>query len=295
VSFRWGLNPYRGCFHGCAYCYARPSHEFLGWGAGTDFDRRLVVKTNAPELLAAHFERPAWTGEPVTLSGVTDPYQPLEASYELTRRCLEVCLAYRNPVRLITKGVLVRRDLELLAELSRATQVRVYLSLPFLDPIAAAAMEPSVAPPEARLEALAALSGAGVPTGLSLAPIVPGLNEQDVPELLRRAREGGAGRAFMTMLRLPGATADVFVERLAEALPLAADKVLAAVRDQRGGALHETRFGHRMVGTGPRWAALQTLFTTRCRQLGLEVSMGDDEPGEPTFRRPSAQGTLFPT
>jgi DNA repair photolyase len=295
IPFRWSLNPYRGCFHACAYCYARPTHELLGWGAGTDFDRRIVVKTNVAELLAQRFEQRSWTGEAVTMCGVTDPYQPLEANYELTRRCLEVFRDYRNPLCIITKGVLVRRDLDLLAEIASVTALHVDFSIPFADAGIAAALEPSVASPDQRFAAMAALSAAGIRTGLSLAPIVPGVNESDVPRQLERAAEAGARSAFLTLLRLPGAVAGVFEQRLREALPLRAERVLSGIRDVRDGALHRSGFGQRMTGTGPRWEALERLFSAHCRRLGLESSLGPAVPDAATFRRPGRTDTLFPT
>lgn len=288
VPFRWGLNPYRGCQHGCAYCYARTTHQYLGWGAGTDFERRLVAKVNAPELLARAFERAGWRGERVALSGVTDPYQPHEASYGLTRRCLEVCLRYRNPVVVVTKGALVRRDADLLAELSRVAQARVYLSIAFTDEHLARALEPDAPPIARRLETLAALARAGVPCGVSVSPLIPGLNDADVAPVLERAARAGARHAFSVLLRLPAQVEEVFLARLRDALPARARRVEAAIRELRGGRLNESRFGHRTRGRGPRWDALSDLFTMQSRRLGLAT---EREPAAPTtFRRP---GELF--
>ncbi len=292
VPFRWSVNPYRGCYHACAYCYARTTHQYLGWGAGTDFDRRIVVKTNAAELLRKHFDKPSWKGDPITFSGVTDCYQPLEASYELTRRCLEVALAYRNPVNVITKGALVRRDVDLLAELARVTRVEVFMSVPFADDRMAALIEPTASAPSARLEALRILADAGVPTGVAVAPVIPGLNDSELPEVLERAAAAGARRAFTNCLRLSGEVRDVFLERVREALPLRAEKILSAVRDVRGGRLNESRIGRRMEGAGPRWDAVAAVFAAHCRRLGLVPSQ-DEITGPPTFRRPSGQRGLF--
>ena len=288
IPFRWGLNPYRGCQHGCAYCYARPTHQYLGWGAGTDFERRLVAKVNAPELLARAFERPGWRGERIAISGVTDPYQPLEATYELTRRCLEVCLSYRNPVVIVTKGALVMRDAALLAELARVADVRVYLSIAFADERVARALEPDASPLRRRLDALCALARAGVPTGVSVSPLIPGLNDADVAPVLARAAEAGARHAFCVLLRLPAEVEDVFLARLAQALPERARRVQAAIRELRGGRLNESRFGRRTRGIGPRWAALEDLFALQCRRLGLDAER--HAPARTTFRRP---GELF--
>jgi len=296
VGFRWSLNPYRGCQNGCAYCYARPSHQYLGFGAGTDFERRIVVKTNAPEALRRTLEKRSWKGESIALSGNTDCYQPLEASYRLTRRCLEILADYGNPACVITKGILVRRDVDVLARLSREASVRVHVSIPFASDRVARAIEPGVAAPVRRFEAMKALSDAGVPVGIALAPLIPGLNDSDVPELLRRAKEAGATSAFMTMVRLSGEVLPVFTERLRAAFPDRAEKVLSQIRDVRGGSLNDTTFHDRMHGRGPRWDAIEDLFRVHVRRLGLEREDREERPL--TFHRPPAdrtagQGTLF--
>jgi DNA repair photolyase len=297
IPFRWSLNPYRGCFHACAYCYARPGHETLGWGAGTDFDRKIVVKVNAAERLRATFERRSWRGEPIAFSGMTDCYQPLEAAYGLTRACLEVCLEYRNPVQIITKGALIQRDEDLLAALARDASVSVSLSIPFLDDASSRAIEPGASLPGRRFEAMRTLAKAGVRVGVAVAPIIPGLNESTVPEVLARAADAGAQFAFPIMLRLPSSCERVFFERLVDALPGSAAKVERAIRDMRGGALNDPRFGGRMAGHGPRWKSIESLFRLQCRKLDL--SIGEHEvvaEGATTFRRPrveSAQGELF--
>jgi len=292
LPFRWSLNPYRGCQHACAYCYARPTHQYLGLGAGTDFDRILVVKHNLPALLERELASPRWTGEPVTFSGVTDAYQPLEARYELTRRCLEVCARRANPVSIVTKGVLVRRDAELLAELARTAGARVFVSIPFAEPEFARKLEPGAPSPAERLETLAQLARAGVPTGLALAPLVPGLSEQGLAELVAAAARAGAGHAFSVLLRLPAEVLTVFQRRLEEQLPGRAAAVLGALREMRGGHLQEARFGLRMRGEGVRYRALDELVTVLCRKQGL-VRGGD--VGLENARLPSRprQGSLF--
>ncbi|HEX6885285.1 MAG TPA: PA0069 family radical SAM protein [Planctomycetota bacterium] len=292
IPFRWSVNPYRGCQHACAYCYARPTHQYLGLGAGTDFDRRIVVKTNVAERLAHELARPGWRGEPITFSGVTDPYQPLEARYGLTRRCLEVALARRNPVAIITKSALVRRDVDLLAELVRRADARVFLSIPFADPEMARAIEPGTPTPAERFETLRALSDAGIPTGIALAPIVPRLNDADLPAQLERARAAGARAAFFLLLRLPAEVLDVFRERLVEAYPERAEAVLAALAEMRGGKLRESRFGERMRGHGPRYQLLEDLFRLHCRRLGLETG-GDERLATTQPRARGGQGLLF--
>jgi DNA repair photolyase len=295
LSFRFSINPYRGCIHACAYCYARPSHQVLGWGAGTDFDRKIVVKTNAPELLRAELMRPAWQGDTLMFSGIVDCYQPLEASYALTRRCLEVCLAFCNPVSIITKGALVRRDTALLGDLVRRARARVHFSIPFADDAVARKIEPYASRSSLRFEAMRALSDAGVPTGISVSPLILGLNDSDVPELLERARSCGAEVAFMIPLRLPREVLPVFDERLDAAFPERAAKVRRGIQEVRGGKMNESAFGARFQGIGARWEAVQRLFEVNCQRLGLRTArdVGKGEEPATTFRRPSRQGTLF--
>lgn len=296
VPFRWGVNPYRGCQHACAYCYARPGHEYLGFGAGTDFDSKIVVKRNAPELLEAALTRRGWQREWIAFSGVTDPYQPLEANYGLTRRCLEVCLRRENPVGLITKSALVRRDADLLAAIQERSGARVHLSIPFLNPERARAMEPWAPTPAMRLETLRVLRAAGVPVGVSLSPLIPGLNDDEIPAILEAAAAAGATSAFMILLRLPGAARGVFEERLRLAFPARAERVLSAVEDSRAGmdSAERASFGGRMGGRGPRWEALWGLFELTCKRLGLACREHDPAmdlaPSPPSKSR---QGELF--
>lgn len=301
IGFRWSLNPYRGCFHACAYCYARPTHQYLDLGAGTDFERKLVVKINAPELLHQTFLKKSWQGEVLVFSGVTDCYQPLEAHYGITRRCLEVCREFRNPVSMITKGALIRRDVELLAALARESRLHVCLSIAFVDEDLSRALEPNVPLPRARFEALRALSEAGIPTGVAVAPIIPGVNDHQIAEVLQRAAEAGATSAFMTLLRLPAEVKPVFLQRLHEALPLRSKKVEHALLEMRGGKLNQCEFGARMRGSGERWQAVTRLFEVSCKRYGLgcyeERGIGrergvHDAEGTP-FRRPNETRSLF--
>jgi DNA repair photolyase len=297
LGFRWSLNPYRGCYHGCAYCYARPTHAYLDLGAGTDFERRIAVKVNAAALLREAFERPTWRGEVVAFSGVTDCYQPLEAAYRVTRACLEVCLAYRNPVGIVTKGAqLLLRDLDLLVALASEARCTVTVSVPFADDDLGRLLEPWAPPVSRRFEAVAALARAGLRVGVNVAPLIPGLSDASMPAVLARAAAAGASYAGMTPLRLPAEVAPVFFARLSAALPEArVRKVRAAVLELRGGRLNDPRFGHRMAGHGPRWAATERLFATLCRRHGLETtSPAGWALGAPdTFRRPRAQLGLF--
>jgi DNA repair photolyase len=293
IPFRHSVNPYRGCFHGCAYCFARPTHQYLGFGAGTDFERKIVVKTNAVALLREAFLHPRWQGDPLAISGVTDCYQPLEASYRLTRGLLEVCREFRNPVGIVTKGALVERDLDVLVALAAVTSVRVFLSIPFADDAMGRAIEPYAASITRRFEVLRALSSAGIVTGVSVSPVIPGLSDDQIPEILERAREAGAKSAFMVMLRLPAEVRPVFLERLHEAVPLRAGKVISAIEQSRGGKLYDPRFGARMRGQGPRWAAIEALFEMHRRRLGFGDEQGRVAEEPSTFRRPTAQQELF--
>jgi DNA repair photolyase len=294
VGFRFSVNPYRGCFHACAYCYARPTHQYLDWGAGTDFDRKIVVKVNAPELLRKEMMRRAWMGDTLVFSGVTDCYQPLEAVYEITRRCLEVCAEFRNPVGIVTKGALVRRDADLLAALARESEAMVYVSVPFADDAAGRAIEPNASLPSQRLETIARLSRAGIRTGVAIAPIIPGLNDSDIAAVLARARAAGAVSAFLTLLRLPAEVLPVFGERLSEAFPDRAARVWSSLEQARGGKRNESRFGARMEGVGPRWEAIEGLFEIECRRLGFNREPQEEKRRASAFRRPGpAQRRLF--
>ena len=295
IGFRFSINPYRGCQHACAYCYARPSHQYWGFGAGTDFEREIIVKVNAKELLLEAFERPSWKGESITFSGNTDCYQPLEGRYKLTQGLLEICLQYRNPVAIITKSALITRDIDLLAELARRARLRVFVSIPFADDAGGRAIEPGAAAIHRRFEALEALSSAGIETGVAIAPVMPGLNDEDIPEVLARAKAAGARHAFCTLLRLPAEVGPVFLSRIREALPLRADKIEHAVREMRGGELYDARWGERMRGQGPRWQTIETLFHLQCKRLGFGERRMEPaaEPEATTFERPSAQLKLF--
>ena len=274
-------------------CFARPSHKYLGFGAGTDFERRIVAKVNAPEALRRDFLRPSWKGDLVALSGNTDCYQPLEASYRLTRGCLEVFREFRNPVVIITKGLLVRRDVDVLSDLAKVARVSVHVSIPFLDDAMAKALEPGAAAPVRRFEAMKALADAGVPVGISLAPIIPGMNDPQIPELLQRAKDAGATSAFYTLLRLPAEVLPVFTERLTAAFPDRVSKVVSQVKDVRGGKMYDARFGERMHGHGPRWDAIVDLFRVHAKRLGLDREAANDLVPS-TFRRPEEPLPLFP-
>jgi len=294
LGFKFSINPYRGCLHGCAYCYARPTHEYLGFGAGADFERKIVVKPRAAALLRDAFDKPSWQGELILFSGNTDCYQPLESSYGLTRACLEVCAEYRNPLHVITKAALVERDADLLAELAAHGAASVTITIPFWDPAIARALEPLVPPPKRRIETVRRLTAKGIPVSVNIAPLIPGLSDRDIVHVLEAAHEAGAVSAAMIPLRLPGSVEPVFVERLREALPLTAEKVLARVREMRGGKLNDPRFGSRMHGDGPYIDAVRLLFDQTARRLGLGTREMDltKEQSRPvtTFRRPTDKG-----
>jgi DNA repair photolyase len=285
IGFKWSVNPYRGCFHACAYCYARPTHEYLGLGAGTDFDRKITVKPDAPGLLRQAFERKSWQGELIVFSGVTDCYQPLEASYRLTRGCLEVCAEYKNPVGIITKAPLIERDLDLLQELARVARVGVTVSIPIWDRAHAHAIEPYVATPQRRMKTIERLAAAGIDVGVNIAPIIPGLSDADVPQILEAAHAAGARRAGYVFLRLPGSVAQVFEERIRLALPLRAGRVLNLVREARGGKLYDSRFGVRGRGEGNYAEATRALFDQTARRLGMNQDCHGPGAGD-TFQRP---------
>jgi len=292
LPFRWSVNPYRGCFHACAYCYARPSHEYWGLGAGTDFDSKIIVKEEAARLLRCAFDRPSWRGELIVFSGNTDCYQPLEAVYGLTRACLSVCAEYRNPIGVITKGALVLRDLDILARLSREAWVRVYLSIPFSSDAVARKVEPQAPSIARRFETLKTLADAGIATGISIAPVIPGLNEDDMPELLDRAYRAGARTAVTSLVRLAGSVQPVFLERMKEAFPDRIGKIVNRLREVRGGALTESAFFHRQNGQGTYWDMIEQLFALAKRRSGF-VEEGTEAMPE-TFRRPgSGQMVLF--
>jgi DNA repair photolyase len=281
VAFTWSVNPYRGCQHGCAYCYARPYHEYLGLGAGTDFDTKIIVKRNAAELLRKEFSKKSWKGETVVFSGITDCYQPIEAAYGITRQCLEVCLEFGNPVGVVTKGFLVVRDADLLAKLNEKAQAHVSISIPFADEEAAGLIEPQAPPPSRRFEAIRRLHQAGVPVGVMVAPVIPGLTDRDIPHILEQAANAGAEWANCVCLRLPGNVEPVFLQRLRETMPERADRVVKRVREVRGGKLYDPRFGARMRGEGAYWDTISHLFAMSKARFGF-----DGEKDEPASSPP---------
>jgi DNA repair photolyase len=295
VGFDYSVNVYRGCAHACSYCFSRPTHEYLGFGAGTDFERKIVVKVRAAELLRRELMRPVWRGDTLVFSFTSDPYVPLEAHYKLTRQCFEVCLDFRNPVSIVTKSALIRRDLDLLVELNRQAHVEVFFTVPFVDASTARALEPYAPAPEHRFNAMRLLADAGISVGIGIAPVIPTLNDPDIPQLLQRAREAGARKAFFTLLRLPGSVAPYFEQRLRERLPTKAERILRRLRELRGGKLNNSEFGARMSGQGPYWHMIEQSFRVHSQRLGFnqhdDAHYAHARPN--TFRRPTPQGSLF--
>ena len=270
VGFEASMNPYRGCEHGCIYCYARPTHEYLGFSAGLDFESKILVKEDAPELLRRELSSPRWKPQALAISGVTDPYQPIERRLQLTRRCLQVLVAFRNPVVIITKNHLVTRDIDLLSELARDKAARVYLSITTLDGRLSRVMEPRASHPTRRLTALEALTQAGVPAGVLVAPVIPGLTDHEIPSIIAAAAQAGAGHAGYVMLRLPHAVGPLFEQWLAQHFPERKDKVLHRIRAMRGGRLNDPRFMARMKGEGIFAEQIAALFALACRKAGID-------------------------
>ncbi|MCB9779089.1 MAG: radical SAM protein [Alphaproteobacteria bacterium] len=293
IGFDWSVNPYRGCTHACAYCYARPTHEYLGLGAGSDFERVIVAKDRAPDLLEAALRRPSWKGERIVLSGVTDCYQPIERRLLLTRGCVDVLARFQNPLGIITRSPLVTRDLDLLAPLAAIGAATVSISLPLIDADLVAALEPGAPPPSARLRAMRALADAGVPVGVSVSPVIPGLGDRQIPAVLQAARDHGATFAWKIPLRLPGAVAAVFLARLRDRLPGRAAAVEARIRRLRDGQLNDPRFGHRMQAGGGSWDATIALFELWHKKLGYGAPPPMPDPSP--FRVPGQgrQQALF--
>lgn len=284
IPFTASLNPYRGCEHGCAYCYARPFHEYLGFSAGLDFETKIMVKENAPELLRRELSSPKWKPQMLALSGVTDCYQPIERRLQLTRRCLAVLAEFRNPVGIVTKNHLVTRDLDLLRELAAHHAVAVNLSINSLDGELARHLEPRASAPKHRLAAVEALAKAGIPVGILVAPVIPALNDHEIPSVLNAARRAGAQWAGTLVLRLPLAVAPLFEQWLEQHAPQKKAKVLGRIRDMRGGKLNDPRFGSRMRGEGIFAGQISQMFHVARRRAGIPEN--EPELSIAAFRRP---------
>ena len=285
VGFEASINPYRGCEHGCIYCYARPYHEYLGFSAGLDFETRILVKEDAPELLREELASPKWQPKVVAISGVTDAYQPIERKLQLTRRCLEVLAEFRNPVVIVTKNQLVTRDIDLLKELASLDAAAVCVSVTTLDAELARVMEPRTSTPANRLEAIRALTEAGVPVRALVAPVIPGLTDHEIPSIIQAASEAGARHAGYVVVRLPHGVKELFERWLEDHFPDRKKKVLNRIRGIRGGKLNDPNFGSRMRGGGVFAEQINSMFKLACRRFGIEF--GAPELSTAAFRRPA--------
>jgi DNA repair photolyase len=291
VGFETSINPYRGCEHGCIYCFARPTHEYLGFSAGLDFESRIMVKSDAPRLLEAELSSPKWKPQLLMMSGVTDCYQPVERKLKITRRCLEVIAKFRNPVGILTKNRLVTRDIDILSELARHHAVVVNLSVTSLDAKLQRILEPRTSPPAARLDAVAQLRAAGIPVGVMVAPVIPGINDHEIPAIVAACAKAGAQFAGHVLLRLPWAVAPLFERWLDEHFPERKAKVLERLRHARGGErLYDSRWRKRQTGEGIFAEQIATMFDVSCRRAGL-----GERPKLSTaaFRRPNDQLKLW--
>lgn len=270
IPFTYSLNPYRGCAHGCSYCYARPYHEFLGFSSGLDFETKIMVKKDAPHLFRNFLRKPIWKCEVIAMSGVTDCYQPAEREFEVTRGCLEVALEARQPIGIITKNALVLRDIDLLAEMARHNLVCVNLSITSLDQKLTRLMEPRTSSPAARFSAMEQLTTEGIPVNVMVAPVVPGLNDTEIPAILEESSRRGAVSAGYTLLRLPHGVKEIFMDWLEEHLPEHAERVRSRIESCRGGQLTDARWGSRMRGEGVIATTIMKAFTLFQRHFGLE-------------------------
>jgi DNA repair photolyase len=290
VGFEVSFNPYRGCEHGCVYCYARPTHEYLGFSAGLDFETKIMVKYDAPELLREALSSPRWRPRVLGVSGVTDAYQPVERRLELTRRCLQVLAEFRQGVAIITKNRLVTRDLDVLGELAKHSAAGVFVSVTSLDDDLVGRLEPRTTRPAGRLKAISALAAAGIPVGVMVAPIIPGLTEHEMPAILKAAAAAGARSAGYTIVRLPMEVSSVFAEWLERHFPLKKQKVLERIRAMHDGKLNDSRFGVRMGGAGKAAELVNRMFRLTCRRLGLNQAPWP--VSAEAFRRPGVPGQV---
>jgi len=291
LPFSYSINPYRGCEHGCSYCYARPYHEYLGLSAGLDFETKIFVKRNAAGLLRDALMKPSWQPQWISLSGVTDPYQPCEARFEVTRSLLQVMAEFRQACGLITKNALVTRDIDLLQDLARFDATGVTLSITTLDETLRRKLEPRTATAARRLAAVKALADAGVPVGVNVAPIIPGLNDHEIAGILQQARDHGASWAGHTIVRLPLSVAQVFEDWARREVPDAADKIMKRIRQARGGALNNADFATRMRGSGTRAEQITQMFQLARRRAGFPEQRMEFKVDN--FRRPGDTRSLF--
>lgn len=295
IVFKHSLNPYRGCAHGCSYCYARPYHEYLGFSAGLDFETKIMVKRNAPELFRAFLRRRTWTGDVIAMSGVTDCYQGAERRFEITRGCLKVALEARQSLGIITKNALVRRDIDLLAPLAEQNLVVVNISVTSLNQSLTRALEPQSGSPMARLAAIKALSEAGIPVNVMVAPIIPGLNDSEIPQILKAVADAGAHSAGFTLLRLPHGVKEIFLEWLERNLPADKDRIISRIRACRDGEFSDGRFSRRMRGEGEMAKQIAATFRVFAGKLGLADERSHPDPTRflPSHRPGKRQRELF--
>jgi DNA repair photolyase len=293
IGYSASVNPYRGCEHGCAYCYARQTHEYLGFSAGLDFETKIMVKVDAPTLLRRDLSAKKWKPQMVGFSGVTDIYQPIERKLELTRKCLEVFLDFRNPVGLVTKNHLVTRDIDILKELAKYNCVSVALSITTLDEELRRVMEPRTSTAIRKLEAVSKLAKAGIHVGVLTAPIIPGLNDFEIPALVKASVDAGAKFVGYSIVHLPYGVKDIFAAWIRQHYPERAEKVLNRIRAMRGGKLNDPRFGHRMSGEGIFAEQIKALYKISCIKAGLKRS--EFKLSTEHFRVPgrAVQGGLF--
>ena len=287
VGFEASINPYRGCEHGCVYCFARPNHEYLGFSAGLDFETRILVKERAPELLREELNSKSWKPQLIAVSGVTDAYQPIERRLQLTRRCLEVLVEFRNPVAIITKNELVTRDIDLLEKLARYDAAMVFVSVTTLDSELARELEPRASQPGRRIEAIEQLSKAGITTGALIAPVIPGLTDHEMPSIVQAVSAAGAKIAGYVPLRLPYGVAHLFEEWLSSHRPMQKEKILGRIRETRNGRLNDPNFGSRLHGEGVYANHLAKLFQVCCRKSGLNTTR--PKLSTKAFRRPQSE------
>lgn len=291
VGMWYSLNPYQGCEHGCIYCYARNSHEYWGFSAGLDFERKIIVKQDAPELFKKFLEKKTWDATPISLSGNTDCYQPAERKYKLTRQLLEIALAYKQPIGMITKNALILRDLDILQEMAKYKLVMVYVSITSLDEKLRLKMEPRTTTAKQRLKIIETLSTAGLPTGVMTAPMIPGLNSHELPRLLKAAANDGAKSAGYTIVRLNGSIHEIFKDWLQKNFPDRFDKVWHQIESCHNGKVNDSRFGTRMRGEGNFAEMLRDTFKLHCKLNGLNTEV--ITLNRSLFKVPRAQTSLF--
>lgn len=291
VGFSASINPYRGCEHGCIYCYARPTHEYLGFSCGLDFETQVFIKTDAPQLLRNTLSSKSWQPQVIVMSGVTDPYQPIERKMKLTRQCLEVLTEFRNPVGIVTKNYLITRDMDILSQMASIQTACAFVSVTTLDETLAGRMEPRTSRPSLRLKAIQELSQAGIPVGVLMGPIIPGLTDHEIDPILSAAAQAGAKTAYFTLLRLPYGVKELFQTWLAEYYPQRKDKVLHRIQEMRNGKLNDSAFGSRMSGQGAYAAIIARMFELSKKRHGLDQSIGPLSTA--SFRANSAEQLTF--